>query len=152
MNGWGRTKKETPRTKTRNEWLSPNRKETLHTRTCAHPQKIILCIWWNSEGVLYYELLPRVVTITADIYCQQLKRLADTIQEKEPIRLRDVMLLHDNARRTLLTWEKNTIEELVRKSIRTHLIHLILRPQTFTFSALYWQNVVNSEGEYIVDV
>ena len=60
--------------------------------------KTILCIWWNSEGVLYYELLPRGVNITADIYCQQLRRLADAIQETPPTILREMMLLHDNAR------------------------------------------------------
>ena len=46
-------------------------------------------------GVLYYELLPRGVT---DIYCQQLKRLAEAIQEHQAISLRLVMLLHNNAR------------------------------------------------------
>ena len=59
----------------RKEWLSPNKKTSPRRKTCAHPQKIMLCIWWNSEGVLHYELLPRSVTINADIYCQQLRRL-----------------------------------------------------------------------------
>ena len=43
----------------RKEWLNLKKKATPRMRTCAHPQKIMLCIWWNSEGVLYYELLPR---------------------------------------------------------------------------------------------
>ena len=81
----------------RKEWLSPNKKATSRTKTCAHPQKIMLWIWCNSDGVLYYEFLPRGVTITADIYCQQLRRLADEVQEKQPTRLRQLMLLHDNA-------------------------------------------------------
>ena len=80
----------------RKEWLSTNKKATPRTKTCAHPQKIMLCIWWNSKSVLYYELLPRGVTIIADIYCQQLRCLADAIQEKRPTRLHEVMLLHDN--------------------------------------------------------
>ena len=69
----------------------------------------MLSIWWNSEGVLYYELLPRGVIITADIYCQQLRRLADAIQEKQPTRLREVMLLHDNVGLHSANLTKNTI-------------------------------------------
>ena len=42
--------------------------------------------------------LPRGATITADIYCQQLRLLEDEIQEKRPTTLREVILLHDNAR------------------------------------------------------
>ena len=52
--------------------------------------------------MLYYELLLQGVTIVADIFCQQLRRLADAIQEKRPIRLREVMLLHDNARTIII--------------------------------------------------
>ena len=116
----------------RKKLLSPNKL----AKTCAHPQKLMLCIWWSSDDVLYYEFLPRGVTIIAVIYFQQLRRLADTIQEKRPTRLLEVMLLHDNARphsanltKTYMIW--------VGKSFRTHLIHLILRSQIFTFSALY---------------
>ena len=61
---------------------------------------------------MYYELLPRGVNITADIYCQQLRRLADVIQEKRPKRLREVMLLHDNVRLHSANQTKNTIQEL----------------------------------------
>ena len=61
--------------------VEPEQKATPLTKTCAHPQKIILCILWNSEGVLYYELHPRCVTITADIHFQQL-RLAEATQEE----------------------------------------------------------------------
>ena len=72
----------------------------------------MLCIWWNSEGVLYYELLPRDVTITDDIYCQQLRRIADAIQEKLTTRLREVILLHENARSHSANLTKTTIQEL----------------------------------------
>ena len=123
----------------RKEWLRPNKKATPRTKTCVHPQKNTLCIWWNSEGVLYYELLSWDVglTITADIYCQQLSRLADAIQEKRPTRLREVMLLYGKARPHFLTWQKTVYRIWVGKSLRTHLDHLILHPRIFTFSSLY---------------
>ena len=68
------------------------------------------------------------LTITVGIYFQQLRHLADAIQEKQPTRLREVMLLHENSR-PHRSW--------VGKSFRTHLIHLILRPPIFTFPTLY---------------
>ena len=90
----------------------PGKKEaTPRTKTCAHPQKIMLCIWWNSEGMLYYELHPRGVAITADIYCQQLRYLADAIQENRPTMLNEVTLLHDSARPHSTNLTKNTIQE-----------------------------------------
>ena len=51
--------------------------------------------------MLSYELFPRGVTVTVDIYCQQQKRLADPIQEKtaNKIAYSDSLLLHDNATR-----------------------------------------------------
>ena len=96
----------------RKEWLSLNKKATPHTKTCTHPQKIMLCIWWNNEGVLYYELLSWGVTITADIYCQQLGRLADAIQEKGPTRLHVVNILHYNACPHSANLTQNTMQEL----------------------------------------
>lgn len=176
----------------RKEWLSPNKKATPRTKACAHPQKIMLCIWWNSEGVLYYELLPRGESITANVYCQQLRRLADAIQEKQPTRLGAVKLLHDNARPHSANLTKNTLQELGWEVIPHPPYSPDLAPSDFhLFRSLSnnlqgtsfpnedalltwlddffnskprdfyrrgieklvqrWQNVVNSEGEYIVD-
>jgi hypothetical protein len=36
------------------------------------------------EGVIHYELLERYLTITAERYCQQLRRLEEAIQQKLP--------------------------------------------------------------------
>ena len=67
----------------RKEWLSPKKKKkrkSPYEDLRASTKDNVICIWWNSEGVLYYELLPRIAIITSDIYCQQLRRLADAIQ------------------------------------------------------------------------
>ena len=42
----------------------------LHTG--LHPRKILLSVWWDTEGVVWWELLPAGVTITAEVYCEQL--------------------------------------------------------------------------------
>jgi hypothetical protein len=36
------------------------------------------------EGIIHYEMLERNLTITAERYCQQLRRLEEAIQQKLP--------------------------------------------------------------------
>jgi hypothetical protein len=36
------------------------------------------------EGIVYYEVLKRNLKVTAERYCQQLRRLEEAIQQKGP--------------------------------------------------------------------
>ncbi|GFT33984.1 mariner Mos1 transposase [Trichonephila clavipes] len=45
------------------------------SKTGLTDRKVLLCIWWEWKGILYYELLPYGQTLNSDIYCQQLDRL-----------------------------------------------------------------------------
>ena len=47
-----------------------------------HPKKVMLCIWWDWKGVVYYELLPQGETINSEVYCRQLDNLKTAIEEK----------------------------------------------------------------------
>jgi hypothetical protein len=58
----------------------------------------MLCIWWDMEGIIYYELLERNLAVTAGSYCQQLCRLEEGIQQKRHVQRHGVILQHDNAR------------------------------------------------------
>ncbi|KAK6728678.1 hypothetical protein RB195_005991 [Necator americanus] len=49
------------------------------------------------HGIYRFELLPDNTTVTAEVYCAQLQRLADKIRNEHP-KLDNVRLLHDNAR------------------------------------------------------
>ena len=64
------------------------------------PNKVMLCIWWDWKGVIYYELLPKNQTINSDVYCSQLDRLNAAIKDKRPelVNRRGVVFHHDNAR------------------------------------------------------
>lgn len=46
-------------------------------------KKILLFIWWDMKGMIYYELLQPGQTINAEYY-QQLIRLSDEIERKRP--------------------------------------------------------------------
>ncbi|GBP91934.1 Mariner Mos1 transposase [Eumeta japonica] len=66
-----------------------------------HGCKLLLCIWWDQRGVIYYELLKSNDTITGDRYRLQLIRLSRALKEKRSEyrkRHDKVILLHDNVR------------------------------------------------------
>jgi len=64
----------------------PEVKDELHQR------KIMLCVWWNVEGVVHWKLLPRSQTLNADIYCAQLRRVNDAVGRKYLDRQHPVIL------------------------------------------------------------
>ena len=47
-------------------------------------RKVLLCIWWDWKGIIYYELLLYGQTLNSDLYCQQLDCLKLVIDEKRP--------------------------------------------------------------------
>jgi histone-lysine N-methyltransferase SETMAR len=98
--------------KQRAEWLSPDKQATPRARPDLHPRKTMMSVWWDVEGVVHYELLPRNQTITADLYCQQLRRLNAAIQQKRPNRQGGVILQHDNARPHTANLTQAALEEL----------------------------------------
>lgn len=65
-----------------------------------HPKKVMLCIWWDWKGVLYYELLPHNQTIDSALYCSQLERLKAAVEQKRPTlaNRKGIVFHHDNAR------------------------------------------------------
>jgi hypothetical protein len=58
----------------------------------------MLCIWWDMDGHVPYELLERNLTVTAERYFQQLLHLEGEIQQKRLGRRHRAILQHDNAR------------------------------------------------------
>lgn len=65
-----------------------------------HPKKIMLSVWWDFKGVIYYELLPSGKTIDSTVYCSQLTKLNQAIRTKRPelANRKGVVFHHDNAR------------------------------------------------------
>ena len=64
------------------------------------PKKVMLCIWWDWKGVLYYELIPENQTINSNKYCSQLDQLKAALNEKHPelVNRKRIIFHQDNAR------------------------------------------------------
>ena len=65
-----------------------------------HPKKVMLFIWWDWKGVLYYELLLENQMINSNKYCSQLDQLkAALYRKRQKLANRKCIIFHqDNAR------------------------------------------------------
>ena len=82
--------------------------------------KVMLCIWWDQKGVLYYELLKPGGTINGERYRTQLIRLKRAVAEKRPeyaTRHEAIIFHHGNARPHVAIWKTVDV-----KFYPTHLI------------------------------
>lgn len=84
----------------RGQWISKDQVPLTTPKPGLHPRKVMLCVWWDIHGIIYYEMLNMGQTVTAEIYCQQLDRLRQALNKKRPALLnRKGIILHgDNAR------------------------------------------------------
>jgi len=75
--------------KHRKSWVESD--QSLTPKPNIHAKKILLCIWWDWKGVLYYELLQPSDTIREDPYQQQLINLSDVLEEKSHLLAKNVV-------------------------------------------------------------
>jgi len=71
--------------KRRKSWCKAGHASTSSAKPNIHGSKLLLCIWWDQQGVIYYELLKPNETITGDRYRLQLMRLSRALKEKRPL-------------------------------------------------------------------
>jgi histone-lysine N-methyltransferase SETMAR len=97
------------------QWLSPGQVPLSTPKPEIHRKKVMICVWWDQKGVIYWELLEPKQTVTANLYSQQLVRLSQVLERKRPYNgkgNRKVILLHDNARPHVAKTTQATIEQL----------------------------------------
>lgn len=97
------------------QWLDPGQAPLLCPKPEIHRKKVMLCVWWDSKGIIYYELLEPTKTVTADLYSQQLMRMSQHLERKRSFNgkgKRKVILLHDNARPHVAKTTQATIVKL----------------------------------------
>ncbi|UYV70751.1 SETMAR [Cordylochernes scorpioides] len=101
--------------KRRKSSVKPGHASTSTAKPNIHGKKLMLCIWWDQLGVIYYELLQPKETITGERYQQQLMRLSRALKIKRPLyakRHDKVIYQHDNARPHVAKVVKETLEAL----------------------------------------
>lgn len=101
--------------KRRKVWGKPGQASTSLAKPNIHGSKLLLCIWWDQLGVVYYELLKPNETITGDRYRKQLMQLSRALKGKRPQyeqRHDKVILQHDNARPHVAKPVKTYLETL----------------------------------------
>lgn len=98
--------------KHRKEWTAPGDTPKPRVKQDLHPKKIMICVWWDCEGVIYWEILERNQTIDKERYLAQLHRVNEAIQQKKTDRRGQVILLHDNARPHTANIVKEALNDL----------------------------------------
>lgn len=76
------------------EFSSDPRKETPNLNT----RNVMVTVFWDRNGLIHMEFLPRGETINSEAYCDTLQRLQRAIQNKRGFMSENVFLIHDNAR------------------------------------------------------
>ncbi|XP_017796120.1 PREDICTED: histone-lysine N-methyltransferase SETMAR-like [Habropoda laboriosa] len=81
-------------------WGKRNEPPLVTPKAGLHPKKVMLCVWWDWKGILYYYLLANNETINSEKYCSQLEELRVAIEQKrlEMANRKGVMFHQDNAR------------------------------------------------------
>ena len=59
------------------------KKPTPLVKQDLHPRKTMLCVWWDWEGIIHYELLEKNQTVNAELYVQQMERLKTAFSGKK---------------------------------------------------------------------
>lgn len=101
--------------KRKKSWVSPGEPSTSMPKRNIHGHKVLLCIWWDMQGVVYFELLKPGETVTGVRYTNQLDHLNDALMSKRPAvasNRRKVILLHDNARPHVAKVVKDALSKL----------------------------------------
>ena len=97
----------------RKKYVKPGQPAKLTAKPNIYGAKVMVCIWWDQKGVLYYELLKPGETINGERYQTKLIRLKRAIAKKRPeyaTRHEAIIFHHDNARPHVPIPVKNYLE------------------------------------------
>ncbi len=93
---------------------------TMSGESVARPKadrfgkRFLLCVWWCTHGMIHFKLLKNDQTVTAEIYCRQMTRVAEKIRRLAvgmSYRDRPVLLLN-NAKPHTASQMKSTLVAL----------------------------------------
>ena len=177
--------------KQRKEWVAPGDMPKPRVKPDLHPRKTMICIWWDWEGMVHWEMLERNATVNKEVYIPQLHCMNEAIRLKRPHGQGQTILLHNNSRPHVAQVIKAALQELKWEvlqhppyspdfaptdyylfcSLLNHMWGVTFnneedlknwlnkffntRPGDFWWNDIdklveRWEEVVNSNGEYII--
>ena len=78
-------------------WSKRDEPAQSTSKANIHQKKVMLSVWWDFKGIVYFELLPKNQTINSNVYCRQLLKLDKGIKEKGPeLATRKGVIFHQN--------------------------------------------------------
>ena len=83
-----------------------------------HQRKTMICVWWDWEGMVHWEMLERNATVNKELYIAQLHCVNEAIRLKRPHRQSQTILLHDNARPHVVQVIKAAVQEFKWKVLQ----------------------------------
>ena len=84
--------------KQKKEWVAPGDTPKPRVKPDLHGRKAMICVWWDWEGMVHWEMLERNATVNKELFIVQLHRVNEAIRLKRSHRQGHTILLHDNAR------------------------------------------------------
>ncbi|KAK6750447.1 hypothetical protein RB195_002430 [Necator americanus] len=93
------------------QWLEAGDTPKPTPKPDIHGRKVMLFVWWNSKGLVYFEVLDSGQTVTADIYKDQQNRV-DQALRRPAVEATSTKFLYDNARPQVAKITLEKIEEL----------------------------------------
>ena len=100
--------------KQRKEWSTPKPR----VKPDLHPRKTMICVWWDWEDMVHWEMLERNAMFNKELYIAQLHHMNEAIRLKRPHRQVQTILLHDKARPHFAQVIKATLQELKREVLQ----------------------------------
>jgi histone-lysine N-methyltransferase SETMAR len=84
------------------------------TKKKSFGKKVMLSVWWNSEGMVHFEMIPNGRSITAALYCQQLDRVQESLRLNYPalVNRNQVVFLQNNAKPHTALLTRAKLDEL----------------------------------------
>jgi len=97
----------------RKQWVSPGQEFGV-AKQDRFGKKVMLCVWWNYQGIVHFELLRDGLAVNATLYTQQLERVHEVLRTRYPglVNRNQVLLQHDNAPAHRAKMTKAKIQEL----------------------------------------
>lgn len=81
------------------QWVHKGSPPPKKAKTQFSGGKVMATVFWDAEGILLIEYMPKGTTITGNVYKDTIKNLKAAIHEKRPHNYaQKTLLLHDNCR------------------------------------------------------